>query len=299
MALLTAKGISRLAIELLVRRLVLPRTVARVPGTEFVGPNGGTITVRVPQPTASRKQASRGDALVPSDIDEIPVDVTLAHIYHLKNVTDQEMTLDIENFGRQITLPQVESVAAGAEDELSDVMNAQTADGDLEFAETPSNSNTEDVILGARERLGNNDVPPDGRFCAVSSDIATRVLKLLTNRETPDTDGALRDAIIGRLYGFTFVESSALDPGTASFYHRSGYVMATRPLANPRGATEAATVTATGITLRQIFQYATSHAQDQSLVSVMAGAAVVNEGTDQSQDLIIKRSIKVGTAGVS
>jgi hypothetical protein len=57
MAILTAKGISSVALELLTRQLVLVPTVTNVPGSEFMGPNGGTITVRVPQPSAARTRA--------------------------------------------------------------------------------------------------------------------------------------------------------------------------------------------------------------------------------------------------
>lgn len=47
MPILTASSISSIALELLTRSLVLPRTVVRPPGAEFSGPNGATISVRV------------------------------------------------------------------------------------------------------------------------------------------------------------------------------------------------------------------------------------------------------------
>ena len=40
MAVLTAKGISAVAVELLTRTLVLPMTATRIPGEEFAGSNG-------------------------------------------------------------------------------------------------------------------------------------------------------------------------------------------------------------------------------------------------------------------
>src|SRR5690242_17471439 len=98
MSVLTAQGISRVAIALLQRQLVLPATVTNVPGSEFMGPNGGTITVRVPQPGSSRTQASPGAALTADDVNEIPVDVSLSHVYNLKNLTDQEASYNLEDF---------------------------------------------------------------------------------------------------------------------------------------------------------------------------------------------------------
>ena len=63
MAVLTAQGISGVALELLTRMLVLPRTVASVPGTEFAGANGDTITVRVRLPRTAKVQETPGSAI--------------------------------------------------------------------------------------------------------------------------------------------------------------------------------------------------------------------------------------------
>lgn len=298
MAVLTSQGISSVAIQLLTRTLVLPQTVTRVPGGEFSGPNGSTITVRVPQPGTSLVQSSPGDPLTPADVTEIPVDVTLSHLYHLKNITDQELSLNIEDFARQVTRVQTAAVATGAENVLADVMNNLAADSSIEFASSASADDTKDVILQAREFLGDNDAPAGDRFFAVSPDIATRVLSVpdFTRVDASGSDSALRQAVIGRLYGFTFVESNALDPGTAVAYHRSGFVFANRVPVQPRGATESATATADGVGLRHVFQYNAGTASDQSLVSTFAGAAPVwdDEGETDNQ-----RFIKIGTAGES
>lgn len=295
MAVLTAQGISSVAIALLTRSLVLPQTVTRVPGGEFAGSNGDTITVRVPQPGSSRVQANPGDTLTPDDVNEIPVDVTLSHLYNLKNVTDQELSLQIENFARQVTRVQVAAVATGAENQLAGAMNGLTADGTIEFANTASSDDTEATILSAREFLGGNDAPAGDRFFAVSPDIATRVLSVdkFVRVDASGSDNALRRAVIGQLYGFTFVESNALDAGTALAYHMSGFAFANRVPVEPRGATESATATSQGVGLRHVFQYSAATAQDQSLVSTFGGAAPVWDdaaGTDN------QRFVKIGTA---
>lgn len=295
MAVLTAQGISSIAIELLTRSLVLPATVTRIPGGEFTGPNGSTITVRVPQPGSALIQATPGTALTPADVNEIPVDVTLEHIYHLKNVTDQEMTYDLENFARQVTRVQTSAVATKAEDQLAGAMNDLAADATIQFALNATPEDTKAVILQARQFLGDNNAPAGDRFFAVSPDIATRVLSVpdFTRVDASGSDSSLRQAVIGRLYGFTFVESNALTAGTAVAYHRSGFVFANRVPVRPRGATDSATATADGVGLRHVFQYDASTASDQSLVSTFAGAAAVWDdaaGTDN------QRFIKIGTS---
>lgn len=297
MALLTAQGISQVAIALLERALVLPRTVTSIPATEFRGSNGDTITVRVPQPSAAREQTTPGAALTADDIDEIPVDVTVAHLYHLKNLTDEEATLELEDFARQISTVQVSAVAIGAEDQLATAMNDLAEDATIEFAASATEADTKAAILAARQALIRNGAPPSDLWAAVSPEIATRILSIqqLTSISDSGTPSALRDAMIGRFLGFNFVESAGLDVGTAVFYHRSGFAWANFAPVAPRGlpADQVASTTRGGVSMRQIFQYAAGNAQDQSLVSTFAGAAAVWEDGVSASDN--KRFIKVGT----
>lgn len=274
MAFLTAKRISRVAIGLLTRTLVLPMTVTRIPGEEFAGDNGDTITVRVPQPGTARTQATPGAAITYDTISETPVDVTLSHLYHAKRITDEELSLEVVDFGAQITTVQTSAVATGGEDQLAGAMNALAADGTIAL----NGSDVEDKILEARETLGEADVPTSGRWLAVSPGVATFMLKLdkFSRVDASGDDSALREAILGRVYGFTVVESNSLTAGTAVAYHNSGFAFATRTPVTPRGAADSATATEGGIGLRQIFQYDPDILSDASVVSTFAGASLVD-----------------------
>lgn len=292
MAVLTAKGIANLSIELLTRQLILPRTVTMVSGSEFMGPNGGTVTVRVPQPTTARTQASPGAALTADAMSEIPVDVSLSHVYHLTNLTDQDLTYTLEDFGAQITKPQVDAVAAGAEQKLYDVINALTVQSAVtyEFDISPTAPATDDtetrrVLLLARKYLSDANCPATDRWLACGSTIYNRVIQLLTPTAVAVDSGsdALRNAIAGRIYGFNVIEAPGLDTAEAVAYHKSAFAFAFRSPALPKGASESALVNAQGVSLRQVFQYNAATATDQSLVSTFAGAAAIYEdgtGTD-------------------
>jgi len=294
MAVLTAQGISSLAIELLTRSLVLPSTVSRIPGGEFAGANGDTITVRVPQPGSARTQATAGATITYDDVTEIPVDVSLSHLYHGKLVSDEEMSLQLEDFGRQITRIQVDAVATGAEDELTTVMNALAADSS--FALSGSDTDTENAIIAASETLDSNNAPAGDRYLAVSPQIKSRILKILDAADKAGDASALRRAVIGQLYGFTVVASNALTAGTALAYHRSGFAFANRVPVAPRGANDSATATAGGVGLRQIFQYVPDKLSDASVVSTFAGAAAVYEDGTGTNGSTIKRFYKLDTA---
>src|SRR5689334_12223288 len=101
MAFLTAKGIAKTGIALLTRTLVLPMTATRIPREDFAGSNGDTITVRVPQPGTAHTQGSPGAGPISYDaISETPVDVTLEHLYHATKITDESLSLELEDFAQ-------------------------------------------------------------------------------------------------------------------------------------------------------------------------------------------------------
>ena len=278
---LTAKQISAVAVDLLARNLVLPNTVTRNSANEFAGDNGDTVTVRVRQPGEARTQATPGAQITYDDINEVAVDVQLSHLYHATKITDEALSLELVDFASQVTAIQVDAVATRAEDQLAGVMNGLSTDESI----ASNGSDVGDKILEAREALGAANVPAGDRFLAVSPQVATFLLnedKFVKVNES-GTDSALRDAIIGRLYGFTVVESNALASGTAVAYHRSGFVFANRVPVAPRGANDSASASSGGVGLRQIFQYSPDHLSDASVISTFAGAAAV-EGEDATPD---------------
>lgn len=278
MAVLTAQGISSLAVALLTRSLVLPMTVSRIPGGEFAGDNGDTITVRVRTPRAARTQASPGASITYDAVNETSVNVELKHLYDAARLSDEDLSLNLVDFGAQVTQPQVASVAIGAEDELATAMNGVAADDS--FAATASAADTKELVFAAREALSDADVPAGDRFLACAPDIITRLLNVddFVRADAVGDGNALREAVMGRVAGFTVVESNGLDAGTAVGYHRSGFVFANRTPVPPRSLAANAVGTATfgGVTMRQVFQYQPDILSEASVLSTFAGANVVD-----------------------
>jgi hypothetical protein len=296
LSVLEAPSISNVALELLVRSLVLPRTCVRVPGPEFSGPNGATITVRVRQPRIAQEQEAPGDPINYAPVNEVPVNVTLRHLYDATQLTDEDVTLSIEDFAQQVTAPQVAAIAIGAEDQVVAVMNALDTD-----VTVTDESDVEDAVLEARELLATNSAPLGGRWLAVSPQVATFMFRLdkFTRVDASGTASALRDAVIGRIYGFNVVESAGLTAGTALAYHESGILFANRAPVNPRGAANSSTSSEQGIALRQLFDFDVSHLTDVSAVSTFAGAAIVTEdgNTEENPGTDLRRVVKLGGVG--
>ena len=296
MSLLTSAPVSELAVELLARQLVLPATINRVPQSEYRGPSGGTVTIAVPQPRDAREQESRAAAIDYDALSEVGVDVTVKHYYSGALCSDEEVSLDLRDFGRQVLVPQVEAVARAAEDEVADVLNSITAYEGAEWASDDEDPAAADIetILAVRAQLTDNGVPAADRWCACSPSIANRMLAnpRFVEADKRGSANALESAEIGTLYGIRFVESPAIDEGTAVFYHRSGIVLGTMPPVAPGGGADSSTAEAGGITLRVVVAFDAGHLATAVVTSVFAGCSLVPENTEGTT---IKRAIKVVT----
>jgi hypothetical protein len=275
---LTGTQIANTAIGLLARQLVLPQTVVRVSGDNFGGTNGDTVTIRVPVKVAAREQATPGAAITYDDITETSATVTVAHLYNGVKVTDEDLATEIASFGAQILDPQIAGVVEGAEAELASVMNALSSDDT--FALTATDADTIATLLGARQALSSANVPQGDRFLAVSPEIATRLLSLegLRDASAAGDSNALREASVGRIFGFTVVESSALTAGTAVAYHRTSFAFANFAAPVPSGAADGAVVNRNSLALRWVRQYDPDILSDRSVVSTFAGAAGLDAG---------------------
>lgn len=227
-------------------------------------------------------------------MNEVPVNVTLSHLYDATRITDEDLTLNLADFGRQVLRPQVAAVAEGAENQLAAELNGLTADAAVQWDLSPSPEDTEATILAAREAMSDNGVPAGDRWMAVAPDIATRILsvpKFVQVNERGERS-ALADATLGRLYGFDFVESSALTAGTAVAYHATAFGWGNRPPVPPPGGGDSTTANEGGVSLRHILMFDPTRLATASVVSVFAGASAVPEdgvGT-------IKRAVRIGTA---
>lgn len=88
-----------------------------------------------------------------------------------------------------------------------------------------------DAVKTLRTNLGKAKVPMADRFLAVNSDFAGFLLSSaskLTSANEAGADTELRNGVLGRLLGFTVVETSALNAAkpTAVAYHRSAVAYA-------------------------------------------------------------------------
>ena len=134
------------------------------------------------------------------------------------------------------------------------------------------------AIRAAHQLLGQRGVPLNGRYLAVGANWEAALLGLdnlnkVNEAGNPDT---LRDATIGRLYGFNIVVDYAIDPNAAYAFQRDAITLVTRTTALPRGAAFSSTVAKDGFTMRYLQDYDPDHLTDRAVVDTFAGAQVLD-----------------------
>nr|WP_269112281.1 P22 phage major capsid protein family protein [Lentzea aerocolonigenes] len=281
------------SIAALENQTVLGATAWRDAESSFSGKQGDVVTVRTDTVVGEARTFNRSanQPIVVDDVKEVGVDVRLnTYLYKGINLPDEQLTLNVRDFTTQIATPQAKSVARGVESLLAAQMNALTSSITLKADGTDVHT----MLIEARKRLNKAGVPVEDRFFAVSAEVEAMILNDPRNKLIPvDVSGspaALRDAIIGKLYGFVVVPTNYLADGSAVAYHRTAFPLVTRALDVPAGATFGDSVTYNGFALRLIRDYDPGFQQDRSVVSTLAGAETTKD------DNVVKRALRLTTA---
>lgn len=260
----------------------LPRTVRQDFSTEFVAGRGQTVNVRKPIKAGTARKytptnRTARDAIQFDDLTEEWFPVTLAdQIYKAVRLPDDFATFTLENLTTQVLRPQAESVVDGLAEPLVTEMSAIDSDDGIMTID-PDGSNFRQALIQARKVLNDRHVPASDRYFAVGSGVEAAALsdELLQKQNESGTSETLRNAVIGRLFGFTIVADPALASDFAVGYHRDAFAHVTRPSRAPEGAAKSAAVAQDGYALRWIQHYNPLQLEDQSVVDTFYGAATL------------------------
>lgn len=261
----------------------LPRTVRQDFSNEFVAGRGQTVNVLGPISAGEAKvytpanRAAR-DAIQFNDITQAWFPVTLTdQVYNAVRLPDDFATFSLEDMTRQVLRPQAESVVDALAAPLIDEMTAIVTDASIP-AVAPDGSNIRQVLIKARQVLNERKIPAADRWFAVGSDIEAAILSdtLLQKVNESGSSEVLRNATIGRLFGFTIVADPTLPSDFGVAYHRDAFAHVTRPSRQPDGAAFSASVAQDGYALRWIQHYNPLQLEDQSVVDTFFGATTLD-----------------------
>jgi hypothetical protein len=263
------------AVAMLRDDLKIARTVSRKFEANFGGGKGSVVNVRVPATLKARRRAlDAGTAIVLDNVTEDTIAVSLDHMaYSAVPVTDEELTLRIEDFAKQILAPQVVAIAEDVENVVVETLQGVAEDTTLAYdAAKPSST-----FVQARKQLRDLGVPFQGLYAAVGTGVYAELLEAgeLKDASQSGSTAALRDAEVGRVRGFDTFEDNRLADDEIVFYHGDAVALAIIAPVVPGGVAFGQSLSAEGFACRWIKDYDSSLLQDRSILSTFVGCSTI------------------------
>jgi hypothetical protein len=286
---LKAEKIVSQGLGMLQRDIVLPRLVTRYNASDFIGAKNDTVTVKIPAILTGREYEwrTRNADIEYDDLEELSIPLTLnKHVYSAVQITDEQMTLDIVSWGVQVATPQIRAVAEVLEGYIATAMEGANYRTEIAWEQGDPESDTDRsfyrAAVAARKALNDANVPKDGRVLLLGSNLEEAALLSphLIKVDQAGSDGVLRDAIIGRIAGFTVVSTNSIDPDFGVAYHPTAFAFANLAPVVPQGASAGAVGTFDGLAMRWIRDYDPNRLRDRSVYSSFAAAMSIEDGRD-------------------
>lgn len=281
MAFLTAERIIATALGLLTRESVLPATMWRDVSPEaFNGAAGDVVNVKLPAYAPARTRQLRSGATRTKDsLNERKVGVKLTtDIYKDVGITDEQMNLDIADFGAQVLTPITNGVVEEITDQAAAAVSGAAYANTIAFAYA-SDDPWDDLIIPARELLNKAHVPMGQRVLAVGSSIEAAMLKkpAFFEADKSGTTDALSEATLGRKAGFQVVAAPELAPDEAYAYHRTAFALVNKAPAVPQGAAFGAMRSAGGFAMRMVRGFDLDTVEDRTIFDSWLGVTPVTD----------------------
>lgn len=293
---LTASAIADQAMATLYESTFLGELVYTDYGAELATKKlGNTINIRKPATfTAQAFNRANGIQLQDATEDSIPVvlntipDVSFA-------VTDEDMTLKIDDFDERLLTPACEAIV-----QFVDLAILALRSGVTQVAGTHANASADgqtwdkpEVLIEAKRRLDLNKVPSRDRYAVVGPTTSSKWLntELLKHADKSGSTEALREGSIGKnLFGFETYQTGnvgqpAGSPATGQptteiglAFHKSALALASAPLElPPAGAgVDAAVRNFKGLSLRVTHGYDQKHKQQVVSVDFLFGVKLLD-----------------------
>lgn len=283
----TPEQVAKVAIGILGPDLVLAGMVNRDYEAEFKGGVGYSVNVRRPITLAANKRtigaatAITVDGIADPGVESVALTDT---VYSAVALSDEDLTLNIEDFGRQVLAPQAAAVAREIEAMVVAEMQALAENATLGNTTNSATTgydaaNPIKTFTAARKVLRDMGVPAGSLKAAVGTQIAADLLESakLSDASQSGSAGALRDATIGRLRGMDVIEVNTLAENEIVVFHPDAFTLVLRAPVVPQGVSFGQSVSANGFAVRYIRDYDSDILADRSILSVFAGVQAMSK----------------------
>jgi len=219
--------------------------------SDFGGGRGDTVTIKR-QPTLTSSIFNRTNGVQVQDVVESSITVQVQDLYDVSvEITQEQMDFSLEDFSFAVAEPAGQALSRQAEALIAAEMAAQALPGAIDPLD-PVQS-----LITARQALNASEVPLEGRFLAVGTDVAANLLgndRFLKANEN-GSDQALRSANIGQILGMQVYESVVLPAKEAFVCHPDALTFVSIVPQVMRGTPDGASASYDGLGMRTVFTY--------------------------------------------
>lgn len=286
----TPTQVAQTAVAMAEQGAYLSGTINRNYENDLLGGGGKSTTVNIKVPSALVARERGIDdvttAVILDQLSETTIPLTLGtHVYSGVALSEGDLSLHLTSFAEQVLAKQVDAVVDDIEDVVSGVINGALGLQTGEKVRPSVGSNLKAAwaadpvkfLIDVRRILIARGVPTTALNVTVGTNVYADLVSTgkLLDASQAASSAALREGAVGRVAGFTIVESTRVDPDNIVAYHRDAFTLATRAPLVPSGVAFGAFQASNGYSLRYIRDYDASVMKDRSIVSTFAGAAAL------------------------
>lgn len=278
---ITMQAVARRALATLYNTTVLAGLVYRDYDPDFAGKVGDTITVRKPA-VFTADEFDRNAGIQLQDATETGLPVTLDTILDVSfAVTTEDLTLKIDDFAGRLLNPAMEAINQAVDAKLGTLLT------DVSIGSV--NEIGPQAIVEAGRYLSVKKVPKSGRSAVFSPRATADLLRsnlFVAVQESGSTDG-LREASIGRKFGFDNYESQVFATGGVAF-HNTAVALVSRTLQAPAGVdpSRVAIENYKGLGVRVVYQYDINKKQDVVSIDMLTGFKIIDANRAVKVDVV-------------
>lgn len=208
---ITPTMVARDAAITLANRLIVGNLVNRDKEAIFNGSKVGQ-TVKVTRPPRVTDASEFDGTTTAEDVTEEEVDLTLEkHFYKRVDITSRQRKLELDEFTRTVLMPRMQGIASSIDKYLISKMGVFKANIAGNAGSRPAAISD---ITAANKALNDLYLVNSGRIALIDTTVEASLLNLeaFTSSDFgPNLPAAVREAMLGRKYGFDFVPNANLD----------------------------------------------------------------------------------------
>ncbi|MEO2133386.1 MULTISPECIES: P22 phage major capsid protein family protein [unclassified Microbacterium] len=250
---------------------------------EFLAPGTANRPIKVKFPTTLfARERDIDDVTSNIELDYIAESGTTINldkkmVYSAVPLSEGDLNLKLTDFSRQVLRPQAAAIADDIENRVATKLLAVPRPSAAQFSATYDPTNPVKYFTALRAFLRKQGVPQAGIQVAVGVGIYSDLInaKAIQDASQSGSTAALREGQVGKVLGFTLIESTRLADNEVLMFHKDAVTLVTRAPAVPAGASFGASVAEGGYNLRYLRDYDAMKTVDRSILATFVGVGIL------------------------